>query len=137
MSEQGHQQQATAIAAVQKLKQAAYTLDIVPQVVYEYWAVVTRPSGSANGLGMTAPFANQAIQNWLKLYTLEHDPANIFDLWRQLITQHQVLGKPAHDARLVAALLFHGCDGIVTFNAADFRRYSPLQVLTPEQVLQA
>lgn len=137
MSEQGHKQQAIAISAVHKLKQAAHTLVIVPQVIYEYWVVVTRPSGAANGLGMSSHIANQAIENWLNLYTLEHDPANIFDLWRQLVAQHQVLDKPAHDARLVAALMLHGCDGIVTFNAADFQRYAPLQVLTPEQVLQA
>jgi hypothetical protein len=54
-----------------------------------------------------------------------------------IVTQFQALDKKAHDARLVAAAIFYECDGIVIFNAAGFLRFAPLQVLTPEEVLQA
>jgi predicted nucleic acid-binding protein len=46
-----------------------------------------------------------------------------------------VLGKNAHDARLVAAMNVHGVTHLLTFNAADFRRFTTIQVMTPAAVL--
>jgi len=39
-----------ATAALQRLWEQGHELRIVPQVLYEYWAVATRPA-SQNGLG--------------------------------------------------------------------------------------
>jgi predicted nucleic acid-binding protein len=41
-----------------------------------------------------------------------------------------VLGTQLYDARLVAAMLAHGIDRILTFNVADFSRYG-VAVLHP------
>ena len=136
LSEQGLPQQKLARRAIWTLKKRGDQLIIVPQVLYEYWVVSTRPLAQ-NGLGLSVSQADQGILKCLRVFTYLPDQADIFDRWRQLVNQHQVLGKTAHDARLVAALLFHGCDGIVTFNASDFQRYPQLTVLTPEQVLAA
>lgn len=38
---------------------------------------------------------------------------------------HGVRGKPAHDARLVAAMRLHGITRILTFNVGDYARYAP------------
>lgn len=92
---------------------------------------------AVNGLELSPAVASRAINNWLRLYTYEPDHPTIFELWWEIVTQFQILGKKAHDARLFAAMKFHDCHGIVTFNAADFQRFAPLQILTPEQVLQA
>jgi len=34
-----------------------------------------------------------------------------------------VMGKNAHDTRLVAAMLRHDIKSILTFNSADFKRF--------------
>ena len=49
----GHSQYQSAIAAVDTLRLRNETLCLVPQVLYEYWVVATRPV-EQNGLGMTA-----------------------------------------------------------------------------------
>jgi hypothetical protein len=50
------------------------------------------------------------------------------------VVQHQVLGKTAHDARIVAAMQRHQLSHILTFNVEDFRRYPAIQVLNPHAV---
>lgn len=51
------------------------------------------------------------------------------------MTEHEVLGRKAHDTRLVAFMQAHHLLSIVTFNVADFARYSDISVRTPQQVL--
>ena len=51
--------------------------------------------------------------------------------WQRLVIEHEVSGKKAHDTRLVAAMLVHGVDAIVTFNGDDFRRYAGIKVFHP------
>jgi hypothetical protein len=103
-------------------------------VLYEYWVVVTRPVAQ-NGLGMAPVDADVAMSNWLKKLRLIHDDADVFATWRHLVGAHGVSGKPAHDARLVAAMVRHGLPTLLTFNAADFRRYTQIAAYTPEDVL--
>jgi hypothetical protein len=37
----------------------------------------------------------------------------------------------AHDARLVAAMIVHGVTHLLTFNGADFARYSGIRITDP------
>ena len=50
------------------------------------------------------------------------------------MVQHCVLGKGAHDARLVAAMERHGLARILTFNVDDFKRYPGIEVLPPAEI---
>ena len=40
----------------------------------------------------------------------------LFPQWRALVTQHGVMGKNAHDARIAAAMKAGGITDLVTFN---------------------
>jgi predicted nucleic acid-binding protein len=44
---------------------------------------------------------------------------------------HSVLGLRAYDARLVAAAIVHKVGATLTFNDADFRRFSEIKILHP------
>jgi hypothetical protein len=48
-----------------------------------------------------------------------------------------ILGKNAHDARLVAAMLVHGIPQILTFNNQHFQRFPGIVVLSPQDVIQS
>jgi len=48
---------------------------------------------------------------------------------------NQVKGKTAHDARLVAAMVWHDLTHLLKFNAADFVRFPGIEVFTPQQIL--
>lgn len=105
-------------------------LVIAPQVLFEFWVVVTRPTLS-NRYGMAPNDAAQEIRKIISTFMLLNDPDDLLETWLQLCEKYQVSGKPAHDARLVAFMLCHGIDGIITLNAQDFSRFREIQVFVP------
>ncbi|PSO55086.1 MAG: hypothetical protein BRC38_12845 [Cyanobacteria bacterium QH_6_48_35] len=44
---------------------------------------------------------------------------------------YQVVGKQTHDSRLVAAIIVHQIDYLLTFNTKDFQRFSEMTAITP------
>ena len=130
MAQPAHPMHVQAISAINTVSSGGETLCVVPQVVYEYWAVATRPE-QVNGLGMSAVAANADVAKIVQRFRLVRDEQGIFDVWRRLVAQHQVLGKNAHDARLVAAMAFHGIPDILTFNTGDFQRYPGVRIINP------
>ncbi len=124
----------TAKQAVIQLIETGAALCLVPQVIYEYWVVATRPA-LVNGLGMDIVAAERAVLKLAQDFLLLKDERGIFSHWQALVVSHSVSGKTAHDARLVAAMLRHGIGALLTFNSADFARFSAIQVISPAQVL--
>jgi predicted nucleic acid-binding protein len=49
----------------------------------------------------------------------------VYPEWYRLVSQFNVSGVQVHDARLVAVMRVHQISHILTFNTADFARYSP------------
>jgi predicted nucleic acid-binding protein len=130
----GHAMQRLAADSVEELLRQGETLCVVPQNLYEFWVVCTRPVAQ-NGLGMSFAEVQAEFARIKALFTLLDDAPAIFSKWEQLVIQHQVQGKSAHDARLVAAMLVHGLSRILTFNVGDFQRYQTLTVLDPQKVV--
>jgi len=108
-------------------------LHVVAQNLIEFWAVATRPIMN-NGLGLAITQAEQELTKLKALFTILPDTADILPQWEQLVVKHQVLSKQAHDARLVAAMLVHRVTHLLTFNIADFKRYSEITVVSPSAV---
>lgn len=125
-----------AASVTRQLTTQGHTLVIVPQNLYEFWVVATRPVAN-NGLGRSAAETAADIAYLRRLFTLLDDVPAIYPAWERLVTAHAVLGKTAHDARLVAAMLTHGVTHMLTFNGADFRRFAAVTVLTPAGVFTA
>ncbi len=125
-----------AVAALAELRQQGDELIIMPQNLYEFWVVCTRPPAQ-NGFGLSAVEAQTELIRVKGFCTLLEETPAVLGHWEQLVVRHQVLGKNGHDAHIVAALLAHGLDRLLTFNAADFQRFPGITVLTPQQVLAA
>ena len=134
LEDTGHVQHTLARSAVDWIDANGHDAVIVPQVMYEYWVVATRPV-EHNGLGLSTEKTSQAVNEWGTVFQLLRDEPGIFGQWHDLVTIHDVKGKSAHDARLVAAMKRHGLTHIVTFNKADFVRFGEIQVFTPAEVL--
>jgi predicted nucleic acid-binding protein len=68
-------------------------------------------------------------------FPLLPDSPDIYPVWESLVIQYRVAGKPAHDARLVAAMLVHGLTTILTtiltFDRTGFSRFAGIEVLHP------
>jgi predicted nucleic acid-binding protein len=120
LADAGRETHTDAIDAVDWLAANGYEPVLVPQNLYEYWVVATRPVAN-NGLGMAPQQVDQAISYWLAVFRLLLDERGVFKLWRELVTVFDVKGKMAHDARLVAAMQRHDVTHLLTFNQQDFR----------------
>ena len=118
-------QSGVARAAILTLMGQGERLIVVPQNLYEFWAVATRPHGAppagGNGLGMAPAQAAQWLRFFRRRFTLLHDREEISSLWQALVEAHGVTGCRAHYARLVAAMQSYGITRLLTFNAGDFR----------------
>jgi len=131
-----HHHHATVRDALESLRLANHYGFIVPQVLYEFWVVSTRPAVQ-NGLGLSIEEVVAELAEIKILFRLFRDERTIFEKWELLVESHRVSGKPAHDARLVAAMMRHGLTHILTFNAQDFTRYQAdgIVPLTPGEVV--
>jgi predicted nucleic acid-binding protein len=127
-------QSAIARAAIQTLRGRGERLIVVPQNLYEFWAVATRPPGAppagGNGLGMTPAQAGQWLRFFRRRFTFLPDRDDLSSLWQALVEAHAVRGFRAHDVRLVAAMQSYGITRLLSFNAADFRGM-PVTILDP------
>ena len=131
MAQPGTPPYQVAVDAVNALQLRGDVLCLVPQVLYEFWVVATRPV-AAIGLGLTAAQADAEVTRVLGLVPLFFpDTAGIFPEWRKLVVSHRVLGRSAHDARLVAAMAVHGLTRLLTFNTADFARFPGITAIDP------
>jgi len=127
-------QAAVARAAVRTLLGRGERLIVVPQNLYEFWAVATRPPGpppaGRNGLGMTTAQAAQWVRFFRRRFILLPDRDTLSDLWLALVEAHGVTGFRSHDVRLVAAMQSYGITRLLTFNAGDFSTL-PVTVVDP------
>ena len=100
--------------------------------------MATRPVLN-NGLGLPVENVRALSERSESFFTLLLDTPLIYREWLRLVSAHGVCGVNAHDARLVAAMKVHGVSHLLTFNAADFRRYheTEVTVLTPVELLRA
>ena len=123
-----------ADGAIQRLPKEGQELHIVAQNLVELWVVATRPVAS-NGLGMSIEQAADELTRLKTLFNFLAETPAIHPVWEALVMQHRVSGKPAHDARLVAAMRVHGLTSILTFDKAGFARYPGIEVVHPADVM--
>jgi predicted nucleic acid-binding protein len=122
----------TAHQSVRKLRRQKEQLVIVPQNLFEFWAVATRDKAH-NGLSMSTDRATLWVGYFRRLFTFLPDRPELTATWLDLVKIYGVKGFKAHDARLVAAMQTYGIRRILTFNAADFRKF-PISIVDPQLV---
>jgi len=131
-----HTMHREATDSVDKLRRRGEQPCLVAQNLIEFRAVATRQA-NVNGLGMNQTEANGEIARLQSLYPVFPDVPAMFLEWQRLVSAYVSEGKQNHDARIVAAMIVHGIGAILTFNKADFVRYSEITVFTPQEVLAA
>ena len=118
----GADQHPLVIEALETLTLRLDEIVIVPQTLYEFWSVATRPAAN-NGLGWEPARVWTVVNQLVKRFPLLHDTLSVFTSWLELVTIHDVKGKQVHDARLVAAMRTHSLANLLTLNVKDFERY--------------
>jgi predicted nucleic acid-binding protein len=107
---------------------------IAPQSLYEMYVVFTRPA-AANGFGFDSRKACAEVAATRGLFEVLAETPQVYPTWEGLVAKYAVLGKQAHDTRLVALMIQHGIPRILSFNDADFRRFTEIAPLNPFDVL--
>ncbi len=134
-AEPRHSQHQASVRATALLRERGEELVIVPQVLYEFWSVATRPV-LHNGLGMKPTEAYAELVAIQQLFRFLRDERAIYAQWERLVTTLGVQGKQTHDARLAAAMQRHSIGSILTFNISDFARYPGITAIGPENLLR-
>lgn len=122
------------VTALAHLLAAGHELYITAQNLIEFWSVATRPF-SANGLGWGSARAYAEINDIQSRFPLLEDTPDVFYHWLRLVSDSDVRGKQVHDARLVAVMRTYSVTYLLTFNSEDFRRYSTITVVHPNDVI--
>ena len=122
------------VEAVDSLLAEGMDVCVCAQVLVEFWVVSTRPA-AANGLGLTPEETHRRVRDFRKTFGALPEPANIAEKWLDLVTTNRVIGKQAHDARLVALMLAHDVAHLLTLNPSDFTRYQAITPVTPDEIL--
>ena len=107
-------------------------LCVAKQSLLEAWVVATRPR-DVNGFGYSPKFAADGLARVKDLFHVLTDTDEIYSEWERLVVTHQVMGKTAYDARLVATMKVNGIRNILTFNGDDFKRYGEIHVVHPAE----
>lgn len=130
LSQEKHPLHVVTSHVVGELLTQGHEIRLIPQVIYEYWVVATR-SARENGLGFSTKESKQHLVSLKQMFPVLRDERGVLNRWETLVHRHEVRGKPAHDARIVAAMQRHDVTHLLTWNVGDFRRYSGIAIIDP------
>ena len=97
-------------------------LRVSRQVIREYLAVVTRPQTWP--VAITREEALEDVSRLIRSFQVLEDGPAVTELLVELCRDIPAGGRQIHDANIVATMLARGEGRLLTFNTADFRRYS-------------
>lgn len=121
-TDEGRAQHDQALGIVNDWPGRGTTLYTSGQIMREYLAVATRPA-ERNGLGMTLADALANVRAFRARTRLLAEDGKVADRLLTLLDDVSCRGKQIHDANVVATMLVHGIDTIVTINLVDFTRF--------------
>ena len=121
-TDEGRAQHDQALRIVNDWPGRGTTLYTSGQIMREYLAVATRPA-EQNGLGMALADALANVRAFRARTSLLAEDGKVADRLLTLLDDIACGGKQIHDANVVATMLVHGIDTIVTINLADFTRF--------------
>lgn len=121
------------VRAVALLLRRGEELYVTPQNLIEFWVVATRPITN-RGLGLSPVQAQSELFRIKGIFRWLADSPAIYPEWEKLVTQHAVLGKNVHDARLAAVMNVYGIGTLLTANKDDFKRFQNITAMEPQEV---
>lgn len=91
------------------------------QIIREYLAVVTRSQIWSAPLPMSD--ALRDVDWFVSEFDILEDGPDVTHLLAELCREVPVAGRQVHDANIVATMLAHAEQRLLTFDQGDFRRY--------------
>jgi len=111
-----------ATAKLKALVAVGHPLWISRQVLREYLVSMSRPGALTSPVSMAALVAD--VQGFEKQFLLAEDGPAVMAQLLNLLSTIPIMGKQIHDANIIATMLSHGIQRLVTHNVKDFVRYA-------------
>ena len=124
-----------ATEAVTMLGLAGHDLFVNSQNLVESWRVLTGSTAS-NYLGIAPSEAQIQVEAVLDRFDLLADNPEVFTTWFELLTRRAILGVRAFDARLVAVMMAHGVENLLTFDVKDFSAFDEITWISPADITE-
>jgi predicted nucleic acid-binding protein len=122
-TDEGRKEHGRAVAALDAWPATGVSLYTSGQVRREYLSVATR-SVQQNGLGLTQADALVNVRALsARLHFLDEN-LRVAERLLALLDANPCSGKQVHDANVVATMLSHGIETLVTINTDDFVRFT-------------
>jgi predicted nucleic acid-binding protein len=121
-----------ASAARTKLNKALNTYEnlwVSRQVFREFAVIVSREMLAVGNIEFDK--LEGVIQQFERDFLVAEDSKMVTSAWLSLLGETKSAGKQVHDANIVATMLAHGIDAILTHNVEDFRRFAHLIEIVP------
>lgn len=100
------------------------------QILREFISATTRPNAWARAATLDEARAN--TDGFLRQFLILDDGPLVWDELMRLSRQFAFGGKQVHDANIVATMLANGERRLLTYNRADFLRFSSvIDIITP------
>ena len=107
---------------------------IFPQILHEFFSIITNERRVEKPLSSLQ--ALEQVKIIKKIFLIQNPPLDYLNYLENLIKEHNLRGVDIYDASLVAQMLSLKISTICTYNTNDFRRYSEIEVITPEDIFK-
>lgn len=134
LAESNSPQRPVVLSAIRKLRAGNEIIYYTPQVLAEFWNVCTRPASARGGLGLSLEQTERKANLIQKYFQLLPDNLATFIEWRRLVSDYKIIGLQVHDAKIVASMIAHNIQYLVTFNEKDFQRFPMIMVVNPKDI---
>ncbi|MCV2487894.1 PIN domain-containing protein [Geodermatophilus sp. YIM 151500] len=132
-TDEGRDDHEDAAASLDAWPSSGVVLYTSGQILREYLAVATRPV-ERNGLGMARPAAVANVRALRARLHLLAEDERVSERLLALLDAVECTGTRVRDANVVATMLVHGVDTVVTSNIDDSTRFDDhVQVVTPRR----
>jgi uncharacterized protein len=122
-------QHAPSRALLEASRRTSVTLYVTPQIICEFYSVVTNPRRVQKPCSPAAALA--AISSLLGFLRVLPVPAHTVGELIRLLSRRQVSGGDVFDLQLVATMNVNGIPRIYTFNIDDFVDFPEIAALAP------
>ncbi len=113
---------AAALAKLHALTTAGYDLWTSRQILREYLASLSKPGVVTAPVPMAALIAD--VGTFAARFSIAEDGPSVTMHLLNLLGTIPCGGKQVHDANIVATMRAHGIPNLLTYNIADFQRFS-------------
>jgi predicted nucleic acid-binding protein len=105
-----------------------WELCVTTQILREYLVILTR--GTVFEVQFTTEQALQEVEAILPTITVLDESELAAVKLRDLVRRYNIRGRSIHDANVVAVMITHGLERLVTYNPDDFQRYREITLET-------